>query len=69
MKKFFKDYWALTKETGRFYKEHWLGTIVLTAVCTGLEVGYFHVRMKKAEKECLECSQKVVKQFSEEEEA
>ena len=50
MKKFFKDYWALTKETGRFYKEHWLGTIVLTAVCTGLEVGYFYVRMKKAEK-------------------
>lgn len=69
MKKFFKDYWALTKETGRFYKEHWLGTIVLTAVWTGLEVGYFYVRMKKAEKECLECSQKVVKQFSEEEEA
>lgn len=33
MKEFFKDYGELCKETGRFYKKHWLGTIVLNGVC------------------------------------
>ena len=32
MKRFFKDYGELCKATGRFYKEHWLGTIVLNVV-------------------------------------
>lgn len=33
MKEFFKDYGELCKETGRFYKKHWFGTIVLNGVC------------------------------------
>lgn len=32
MKTFFKDYGELSKQTGNFYKKHWLGTIVLTLV-------------------------------------
>ena len=69
MKKFFKDYWALTKESGRFYKEHWLGTMVLTVVCIGLELGPMLILKKKEEKEYQEYCQKIAKQFSEEEEA
>lgn len=44
MKKFFKDYADLCKESGRFYKEHWLGCIVMTVVVTGAEVGWFFRR-------------------------
>lgn len=29
MKQFWKDYGELCKETGRFYKKHWKGAIVL----------------------------------------
>mgnify|MGYP004475124547 CR=1 FL=1 len=28
MKKFFKDYWDLCKQCGKFYKNHWLGIII-----------------------------------------
>ena len=28
MKTFFKDYGQLVKQTGAFYKKHWLGTII-----------------------------------------
>lgn len=30
MKTFFKDYKELCKHTNKFYKDHWLGTIVLS---------------------------------------
>ena len=32
MKKFWKDYADLCKESGKFYKKHWFGVIVLNAV-------------------------------------
>ena len=32
MKKFWKDYADLCKESGNFYKKHWFGVIVLNAV-------------------------------------
>ena len=32
MKKFFKDYGELCKSTGRFYKNHWFGTIIMNLV-------------------------------------
>ena len=32
MKKFWKDYANLCKESGNFYKKHWLGVIVLNTV-------------------------------------
>ena len=36
LKKFFKDYKELCKHSGRFYKDHWLGTIVVSAIGIGL---------------------------------
>ena len=35
-KKYFEDYWNLCKETGRFYKDHWFGTLIVTTVGTAL---------------------------------
>lgn len=32
MRKFFEDYGKLCKESGNFYKQHWLGTIVMQVV-------------------------------------
>lgn len=32
MKKFIKDYGELCKSTGRFYKNHWFGTIIMNIV-------------------------------------
>ena len=32
MKTFFKDYGQLWKDTGKFYKKHWLGTIIMNVV-------------------------------------
>ena len=32
MKKFWKDYWELYKESLRFFKVHWLGSIIFGLV-------------------------------------
>lgn len=50
MKEFWKDYGELCKETGRFYKKHWKGVIVLNAVIVGAEVAYFAYQNKKFER-------------------
>ena len=42
MKAFFKDYWDLCKQSGDFYKKHWMGTLVLNAVIIGGEMIYFY---------------------------
>ena len=42
MKAFFKDYWDLCKQSGDFYKKHWMGTLVLNAVIIGGELIYFY---------------------------
>lgn len=44
MKQFWKDYGELCKETGRFYKKHWKGVIVLNAVIIGAELAYYQYR-------------------------
>ena len=41
MKTFFKDYGQLCKQTGSFYKKHWLGTIITTIVSCGLTIAVF----------------------------
>lgn len=41
MAEFWKDYEKLCKETGKFYKKHWRGVIVMTAVVLGTEIVYF----------------------------
>ena len=38
MKTFFKDYGQLWKDTGKFYKKHWLGTIITNVVVCGIVV-------------------------------
>lgn len=50
MKQFWKDYGELCKETGRFYKKHWKGAIVLNAVIIGAEIAWFKHNTKKFEK-------------------
>ena len=44
MKEFWKDYGELCKETGRFYKKHWKGCIVLNAAILGAELAYYQYR-------------------------
>ena len=36
MKNFFKDYADLCKHSGKFYKDHWKGTIVMNVVVGGV---------------------------------
>lgn len=38
MKNFFKDYGELCKTAGNFYKKHWLGTIVINVVVSGVMI-------------------------------
>ena len=40
MKDFFKDYKELAVDTGRFYKKHWIGCIVLNAAISAVKAGY-----------------------------
>ena len=42
MKKFWKDYADLCKESGKFYKKHWLGVIVLNAVIIAGEFAWWN---------------------------
>ena len=42
MKKFWKDYANLCKESGNFYKKHWLGVIVLNAVLIAGEFAWWN---------------------------
>lgn len=49
MKQFWKDYGELCKETGRFYKKHWKGVILLNSVIVGAEVAWFKYNSKKME--------------------
>lgn len=50
MKDFWKDYVGLCKETGRFYKKHWKGVVILNAVIIGAEYAYFKHQSKKFER-------------------
>ena len=49
MKEFWKDYWELCKISGRFYKKHWKGVIVLNAAIMGAELAYFAYQNNKLE--------------------
>lgn len=58
MKQFWKDYGELCKETGRFYKKHWKGVVLLNAVIIGAEVAWFKHNTKKFENLLTEGSDK-----------
>lgn len=49
MKTFFKDYGQLFKQTGNFYKRHWLGTIVMNLVVGFVTVLLFWPKWMKEE--------------------
>lgn len=41
MKSFVKDYVQLCKDSGKFYKNHWKGVLVLNTAIIGAELAYF----------------------------
>ena len=51
MKKFWKDYTDLCKESGNFCKKHWLGVIVLNAVLIAGEFAWWN---RDEIKDCVE---------------
>lgn len=42
MKEFVKDYVDLSKATGRFYKKHWKGLVVMNVVVLGAEFAWLY---------------------------
>lgn len=42
MKTFVKDYVDLCKETGKFYKKHWFGVLVMNAVTIAGTMAYYN---------------------------
>lgn len=55
MKKFFEDYTGLCKETGKFYKNHWKGCVVMNAAILGVEAGWiFRKQIKNKINEVVE---------------
>ena len=49
MKQFWKDYWELCKESGRFCKKHWKGYILLNAAIIGAELAWYKYKTKQIE--------------------
>lgn len=41
MKTFWKDYVELCKDTGKFYKKHWFGVIVMNVAVVGAEFAWY----------------------------
>ena len=46
MKDFWKDYGELCKSSGRFYKKHWKGLLVLNAAIIGVEFAFAWAKSK-----------------------
>lgn len=68
MKKFFKDYKDLCKHSGRFYKDHWLGTAIYMAVAFGLSFAPLAIWKIKSNKELREVENSYIKESIEVEE-
>ena len=49
MKEFVKDYVELCKDSGRFYKKHWKGVILLNAVVIGAELAWYMYKYNQFE--------------------
>lgn len=41
MKKYFRDYCELCKETGKFYKRHWIGVVIMNIVGIAAVLAWF----------------------------
>ena len=66
-KKFWKDYFALCKESCKWMKKHWKGYIVLCVVITTVYVGAFYIQNTINENEFLK--RQINSEHSEEEES
>ena len=49
MRKYFKDYGELCKQTGVFYKKHWLGIIIMNIVASFSIIALFWPKWTKEE--------------------
>ena len=65
-KEFWKEYFALFKESCKWMKKHWKGYIVLCAAITTVYVGVFYIQEVISENQFLK---KKVGEHSEEEES
>ena len=65
-KKFWKDYFALCKESCKWMKNHWKGYIVFCVVITTVYVGVFYIQEVISENQFFK---KKVGEHSEEEES
>ena len=57
MKEFVRDYVDLCKDSGRFYKKHWKGVVLLNVVVIGAELAWYKCKdnlFKSHMKEILE---------------
>lgn len=46
MREFVRDYVDLCKESGKFYKKHWKGLVVLNALIIGGEYAWYKHKTK-----------------------
>lgn len=46
MREFVKDYIELCKESGKFYKKHWKGLLVLNALIIGGEYAWYAYKVR-----------------------
>ena len=53
MKEFVKDYVDLCKDSGRFYKKHWKGVVLLNAVVIGAELAWYKYKDSLLFKSCM----------------
>lgn len=47
MREFVRDYVDLCKESGKFYKKHWKGLVVLNALIIGEEYAWYKHKTKQ----------------------
>ena len=66
MKKFFEDYKELCKHSGRFYKDHWLGTAIVTVVGLGLSLAPVAILTIKQNRELKKLENSYIKEVNEE---
>lgn len=51
MKKYFEDYKDLCKHYGKFYKDHWFGSLMFTTIGLGLMFAPIAIKSIKEHKE------------------
>ena len=47
MREFVKDYADLCKDSGKFYKKHWKGCVIMNVAIIAAEMAWFKYQMRK----------------------